>query len=218
MNLPFTREQFFEVFAVYNTAVWPAPFLLGVLAILLLVLVLGIPGKAGRAVSFGLAFLWAWLSIAYHLTFFWEVNPAAPLFAAISLGAAIAFAWTGGIRGQLQFERAMSFRVVLGLAVALFALLGYPLIGEFLGHRYPATPTFGLPCPTTIFTFGLLLMAKSNLPRILVVGPLVWAFIGAFAAFSLGVRQDLALVLMVVLGLYLLLQGIRSGHPGGIQT
>jgi hypothetical protein len=213
MRLPFTREQFFEVFAAYNTTLWPAQVMLGVLAVVLLVLVLGLPGKSGRTVSFGLAFLWAWLSVAYHLAFFWAVNPAAPLFAAISLGAAIAFAWTGGIRGRLQFERGMSFRVGFGLAVAIFPLLGYPLIGEFLGHRYPATPTFGLPCPTTIFTFGVLLMAKTNLPWILVIGPLAWAVIGTFAAFALGVWQDLALVLMVVLGLYLLATSASSWRP-----
>ncbi len=210
MNLPFTREQFFKVFSAYNTAVWPAQFVLGILAAALLVLVLGFPEKAGRTVSFGPAFLWAWLSIAYHLAFFWAVNPAVPLFVAISMGSAIAFAWVGGIRGRLQFERGISFRMLLGLAVAVFALVGYPVMGVFMGHRYPATPTFGLPCPTTIFTIGILLMATSNQSRILVIGPVVWAVIGAFAAFVLGVKQDLALVLMAVLGLYLLLRATPS--------
>jgi hypothetical protein len=87
----------------------------------------------------------------------------------------------------------------------MFALVGYPAIGEVLGHSYPAVPTFGLPCPTTIFTFGVLLMASANLPRILVIGPLIWAVIGSVAAFALDVTQDLGLVVMVVLGLYMLL-------------
>lgn len=34
MNLPFSREQFYEVFARYNEAVWPAPlWLMGMAAI-----------------------------------------------------------------------------------------------------------------------------------------------------------------------------------------
>lgn len=28
-----------------------------------------------------------------------------------------------------------------------------------LGDGYPLSPTFGLPCPTTIFTFGIFLLA-----------------------------------------------------------
>jgi hypothetical protein len=39
MNLPFTQQQFFDVFAAYNTAVWPAPYALGALAIDMVVLV-----------------------------------------------------------------------------------------------------------------------------------------------------------------------------------
>jgi hypothetical protein len=179
--------------------------MLGFIAITLLVLVLRSPTRAGRPVSFGLAFLWAWLGLVYHLGFFWAVNPAAPLFAAISLGVAIAFAWVGGIKGKLQFESGMSVRVSSGLVIVMFALVGYPAIGEVLGHSYPAVPTFGLPCPTTIFTFGVLLMASANLPRILVIGPLIWAVIGSVAAFALDVTQDLGLVVMVVLGLYMLL-------------
>lgn len=206
MDLPFSKAQFFELFAAYNTAVWPAPILLALLAIALPVLALRWPERAGRSVAFGLAVLWAWLGVAYHLAFFWAINPAAPLFAAISLAQAIAFAWVGGIRGRLQFERGPSARVVCGLLVIGFALVGYPAIGWLMGHRYPAAPSFGLPCPTTIFTFGVLLMASARLPKVLLAGPLVWALIGSSAAFALGVWQDLALLVVAGWGVYLLLR------------
>lgn len=206
MDLPFTKEQFFGVFAVYNTAVWPAQLLLNLLAIGLMTLILRAPEQAGRFVSFGLAAFWAWLGIAYHLIFFWTVNPAAPLFAALSLSTAAVFARVGGIRGQLRFEPGISARVVTGLLTIMFALVIYPLIGEVLGHHYPASPTFGLPCPVTLFTFGILLMAAHSLPRILVIGPLLWSLIGATAAFMLGVTQDLALIVVAMMGLYLLLR------------
>jgi len=163
MNLPFTQEQFFEIFPAYNVAVWPAQFVLNVLAIAMVVLVLRAPERAERLVSYGLALLWCWLALAYHLAFFWSINPAAPFFAGVSLAAAGAFAWFGGVRGALQFQQGMSARSAVGLSMVMFALAVYPAIGEYIGHRYPALPTFGLPCPTAIFTLGVLLMAVPSL-------------------------------------------------------
>lgn len=210
MNLPFSQEQFYAVFTAYNLVVWPAGVVLGLLAIVLVVAALCFPERAGRPAAFGLAFLWAWIALAYHLAFFWAINPAAPLFAAISLGSAAAFAWVGGVKGRLQFERGLSGRVSMGLAVIVFAFAVYPVIGIVLGHRYPAAPTFGLPCPTTIFTFGVLLMALPRFPKVLVIGPLVWAVIGSAAAFTLGVLQDLGLVIVVGVGMYMLLRRVPS--------
>lgn len=222
MDLPFSREHFFEVIADYNVAVWPAQFALTLLAVAIVVLVLRWPERVGRLVSYGLALLWGWVALAYHLAFFWSINPAAPIFAAVSIAAAAAFIWFGGIRGGLQFEKGLSVTAILGLVVVMFALAGYPAIGQYIGHRYPASPTFGLPCPTTIFTFGILLMAAPGLPKALVVAPLVWAVIGSTAAFALGVTQDLGLVVVAVLGVYLLLRraspannSCRRGGPDG---
>ena len=204
MNLPFTQDQFFGVFAAYNVAVWPAQFVLTALAIAMLVIVLWMPERAGRPVSYGLALLWCWLALAYHLAFFWRINPAAPVFAGISLAGAGGFAWYGGVRGGLRFRQGLSARGAVGLLVVLFALAVYPAIGESIGQTYPASPTFGLPCPTTLFTFGILLMAAQDLPRAVIIAPLVWAIIGSAAAFALGVTQDLALVVVVLLGAYML--------------
>lgn len=216
MDLPFSREQFFTAFAHYNVAVWPAQLVLALLALAMTVLVLHRPAQAGRLVSCGLALLWGWMALAYHLAFFWPINPAAPLFAALSLAAATAFLWRGGVRGGLQFRRGLSASGWLGLAMIGFALVGYPALGAAIGHRYPAAPTFGLPCPTTIFTVGLLLMAAPPLPRMLVVAPLAWAVIGSSAAFALGVTQDLGLVVAAAAGVCLLRR--RSPPPAPAPT
>jgi Family of unknown function (DUF6064) len=53
-------------------------------------------------------------------------------------------------------------------------------------------PTFGLPCPTTIFTAGLLLLAAPH-SRTLAIVPIVWSVVGGSAAFLLGVSADYAL-------------------------
>lgn len=48
-----------------------------------------------------------------------------------------------------------------------------PSLGVAIGHTYPAQPTFGLPCPTTIFTFGLLLWVRPPVPWSLLVIPVL---------------------------------------------
>ena len=56
------------------------------------------------------------------------------------------------------------------------------------------TPVFGVaPCPTTIFTLGMLLPSNAAWP--LFVIPLVWSVIGGSAAVLLVVPQDYGLIL-----------------------
>ena len=149
-----------------------------------------------------------------HLSriFFWQINPAAPLFAALALLAAALFAWLGVIKNRLRIVTGMPCRRALGLAVAMFAVAIYPALGGLSGHTYPATPTFGLPCPVTIFTFGVTHMASNDLPKGLLLVPLLWAVIGSMAAWTLGVVQDFTLVVVAVLGTCQLFRTRRARH------
>ena len=70
----------------------------------------------------------------------------------------------------------------------------YPLLNIAFGHPYPATPTFGVPCPTAIVTIGLLLTVRGGPPVSLSLIPLVWSVIGGSAAMLLAVWTDYALV------------------------
>ena len=194
MDMPFTTEQFFGVFERYNVAVWPAQIALLALALIVVALVVrGRPGD-GAWVALLLACLWAWMAVAYHALFFTVINPAAWAFAALSLLAASCLAWVGAIKGRLQFEFRNDARGWLGGALVVFALVVYPALGWALGHRYPAAPTFGLPCPTTIFTIGVLLLARGQVPRSVLVVPALWSVVGSTAAFSLAVHEDLGLL------------------------
>lgn len=201
MRLPFTAEEFFEVFRRYNEAVWPAQFLLVGLGLAAFALVF-IPRRwSGKAVASILALLWAWLAMTYHILFFSRINPLAFAFGAVSLAGAVVFLWQGAIRGRLHFAWRGGFRGALGLLLVAFALVGYPLWSWTAGHRYPAMPTFGLPCPTTIFTLGMLAFAKRPTPRSPFVVPTLWCFVGVQAALLLGVRQDLALIPAAIAGI-----------------
>ncbi len=199
--IPFSREQFMAVFAAYNDAVWPAQWLLLAAAVACVLLArIGTP-RAGRAACAILALLWAWTAVAYHWAHFAAINPAAYAFAALSLAAAGLFAWAA-IRGTLRFGLD-SRTAPWGLLLVVVALVGYPIASHLLGHRYPKMPTFGLPCPTTVFTLGMLLISVSPVPRPILAIPLLWAAVGTVAAFAFAMYEDFTLVFAALLTLLL---------------
>jgi hypothetical protein len=83
-------------------------------------------------------------------------------------------------------------RAVGGLLI-LYAIAIYPIVGHVSGHRYPAMPTFGTPCPTTIFTLGLLIWTSQRPPWRAMFVPLLWTIVGSVAALQLAVPQDYGL-------------------------
>jgi Family of unknown function (DUF6064) len=204
MALPFTVEQFYGVFRDYNMAMWPAPWFLVALALVALVAVLRPRPWSGVAVSAVLGVLWAWIALAYHLVFFARISPAAYGFAALSAAGAAVFVWQGVVRRRLAFRWVPGLKAMAGVVLVAFALVVYPVWSAYAGHPYPATPTFGLPCPTTIFTIGLLCFAAPPTPRSTLFAPLLWCLVGAQAAFLLGVQPDLGLIAAAVVGLGLL--------------
>ena len=206
MTLPFTREQFFDAFTAYNEAVWPMQLALYALALAALALAFSRGRHSGRVISVVLALLWAWMGVVYHLGFFRPVNPAAVVFGALFLAGAAVFAWEGGVRGRLRFQARSS----LGYLLLGYALVAYPFLAVLFGHVYPATPTFGLPCPTTIFTIGMLALLRAPYPRHVFVVPVLWALIGLQAVFFLGVHEDLGLLAAAAAGAWLALQGRRT--------
>ena len=217
MRLPFTAEQFFDVFRLYNEAVWPAQFLLAALGLGALLLVFTPNGGSSRVVSSVLALLWAWLAVVYHVLFFSRINPLAYGFGAVSFAGALVFVWQGVIRGRLRFAWRGGVRGATGLLLAAFALMVYPLWSWSAGHRYPAMPTFGLPCPTTIFTLGMLAFVTGPYPRSPFVVPMLWCFVGVQAALLLGVRPDLALIPAAVAGIVLMAKAGASREERGIS-
>ncbi|HEU0079940.1 MAG TPA: DUF6064 family protein [Longimicrobiaceae bacterium] len=206
MRLPFSAEQFMGVFERYNLAVWPAQLLFYAAAVGVLVLVARPGEHGGRWISGVLAFLWAWMGVVYHWAFFARINSAAFLFAALFLLQAALFLAAGVLHPGLSFRARGGTRGLVGAALVGYALLGYPLVGRAAGHLYPAAPTFGLPCPTTIFTFGVLLLAHGRVPLRLLAIPLLWSLVGTVGAFSLGVPQDYGLPVAAVAATALLVR------------
>ena len=60
------------------------------------------------------------------------------------------------------------------------------MLSVWLGHAYPAMPTFGAPCPTTLFTIGMLCFLVPPYPRAPLVAPILWAVVGSRSGLPVG--------------------------------
>jgi hypothetical protein len=202
--MPFTHDQFLDVFAEYNRALWPAVAFLWILTVWSIVRWLRGGPEQSRLLAAVLALHWAWSGLAYHLAFFRQINPVASMFAVLFVLQSAAFLWFGVVRRSLTWRFTRSARGIAGIALIVYGLL-YPAIGLALGLQYPRMPFFGVPCPTTLVTAGVLLLAVPGSPRVVNWIPIAWCAVAASAALQLGIRADLALI---VAGVLLLLDAL----------
>jgi hypothetical protein len=190
MDLPFTETEFLAVFARYNQALWPAAA--GLWSWTAVTTLAGARHvRAPLSLRTLLVVHWLWSGAIYHLGFFTSINPAAWLFGALFLAQALMFATGARMRTKLELTRSRP-RLATGAALVLYSLI-YPLLVFASGMSYPAMPTFGLPCPTTLFTAGVLIAVDPPLPRRMFVIPVAWSLLAGTAALKLGVLPDYAL-------------------------
>ena len=99
-------------------------------------------------------------------------------------------------RGRVRFRYRADPAGRAGLAMAVFALAVYPLLGWLAGHGWPAhAGVFGVaPCPVTLFTLAMLLLVEGRMPWHLAAIPLLWSLIGASAVWLLDMPEDLSLL------------------------
>jgi hypothetical protein len=211
MNFPFTTEQFLNVFKSYNLSVWPAQVFLVVLAILTIFLAVYKTKFSSQFVSISLMLYWLWIGVVYHFVFFTHINKAAFVFAALFVTQGAIFLYFGIVKNDLHFSYRNNLKGIIAIIFFLYALIFYPLIGYSLGHYYPVAPTFGLPCPTTIFTLGIMLLLEGKVKKILFVIPLLWAVIGFTAAIKLGILQDIGLLASAILTVIVLFFDTKIG-------
>src|SRR4051794_40253200 len=103
MQLPFTHDQFFDLLAAYNAALWPAVVALWLASALTCGALAMSRRPHNRLIAALLAVHWTWSAVAYHIAFFTRINPAAWVFAALFLVQAALFFWYGVVRQQLSF-------------------------------------------------------------------------------------------------------------------
>ena len=217
MKTPFSASQFVDIIKDYNQTVFPMQIIFYLLGVVAIYLVINPNAKSDKIISGMLAFLWLWMGIVYHYLFFTPVNPAAYLFGSAFILQAGLFLVFGVFQDRLSFRFAPDKFGITGVIFILFALFMYPVLGYLFGNIYPAAPTFGLPCPTTIFTFGLLLLSHKKFPVAILLIPFIWSIIGFTASFNFGMVEDTGLLLAGLITLPLLLLHNRMWVKNRLQ-
>ena len=213
MQLPFTREQFFDLFAAYNGALWPSAIALWTASAAICALRLSACRPGDRWISALLAGHWAWTALAYHAAFFSRINPVAWLFAVLFLCEAVLFFRVGIMQRRLSFAPWGNAWAPLAWGLIAYSL-AYPAINVIDHRSLLRIPTFGVPCPTTIFTAGVLMLATPRFWSLSTV-PVIWSVIGGSAAFLLGVHADVALP---IAGIVLAIFSVRRITPGQLRA
>ena len=210
MAIPFNIEEFLGILGAYNQTIFPLQWI-GYLLGLVVIYFVFRPSRIGdRIISGVLAMYWLGMGVGYHLQWFTLINPAAYLFGIAFIIQGMWFLYAGILRPQIHFGFTPSIPGFAGLVFILYAMSVYPLLNIWFGHEYPAMPLFGsAPCPTTIFTFGLLVLARTRLPYYLLVIPFLWSLIGVSAALQLGMWEDLGLVIAGLVGAMLVIYSNR---------
>ncbi len=197
MRVPFTQQQFLDVFGAYNSTAWPV-----VIALWLVTLAFGVRLVRGQAGSVTLSALaavhWAWSGLVYHALFFTDINPAAWLFAGAFLLEAYAFVWFGMVRRTLVFEWGRTARhAVAGVlfAYSLALSISGAGVGPRCSHGRHSLPSLvqrhslRRRCCSPLFV---------RLRLLVFVIPVIWATLAGTAAIALGVTPDLMLFVAAV--------------------
>ncbi|TAG93942.1 MAG: hypothetical protein EAZ09_13625 [Oscillatoriales cyanobacterium] len=198
--MPFTTEEFLRVFEKYNQTIFPMQFVLILVGIAAVGLAVSRKPFANKTISGLLGFLWLWAGIIYHLIFFTKISPPAYVFGALFVFQGWLFLYEGVVKNSLSFRASQNFYGLLGAIFITYALVIYPLLGYALGRTFPASPTFGVPCPTTIFTFGLLLWTDKKVSLSLLIVPILWSIVGTSAALTFGIKEDFGLLIAGTIG------------------
>lgn len=194
-----TLEQLLDVFAAYNPQIWPMQIVAYLLGIAAVFLAIRKTALSSRLIPATLAFFWLWVAFVFWLPSALQGFVPGYIFAAIFLiqgGLFVSYT----LKPRLIFGFMKDACSLAGIFFVVYALIGYPLVGILTGHTYPRSPPFGLtPCPVITFTFGLLLLTQSKVPKILLVLPFFYSLSG-FLWVSIGVLEDIGMVVSGLLG------------------
>jgi hypothetical protein len=198
-------QQFFAMFAQANTAVWPMQIVWYAVALAAIGLTIRPFGNSSRLIAAFLAAYYVWLGIVFFAIFYNSITPALADGAMFVFGGVL-FLIAGVVRHDLKFEVRWDLLGVVGGALVLYAF-AYPVIDAVTGHYFPAAPLFGLaPCPSAIFTAGLLLWTRPRMPIYVLIVPLVWLLAQTPSeALAMGVIADVARVPVGVIATALLI-------------
>jgi hypothetical protein len=125
--MPFSPEEFFDVFARYNTAILPLQLVACAAGLMTVGALWRGTRGAAAVIALTLAAMWAVNAIGYHWLHFAWINPAARLFGAVFVVQAALLAAAPWLWPDPRFTVRRGLRSALGLALIPFAAVVYPL-------------------------------------------------------------------------------------------
>jgi len=199
MELP-SLEQFFNVVKDYNLTIWPMQVIAYLLGIVAIFLAIKKTKYSSRIISAILVFFWLWVGFIFSPIYFIKVFNMAVIYVVLFVIQGIILLIFGVFRPNISFRFKPDVYSIIGIIFIIYAMIAYPAIEYILGRGYPKILSFGLvPCPTTIFTFGLFLWTDKKLPKFILIIPLILAISG-FLAIVLGIWEDIGLIIAGILG------------------
>jgi hypothetical protein len=210
MKTPFSTEQFFSVIENYNAFVFP--FQLIILAIGAVLIGLVVSSKHSK-IQFPAVFtslLWIYTGIFYHFFFFTSINPAAWIFGSLFILQGGLMLYETIYKKRLDSATDHKKQRIIGFVFVLYGVIIYPLISYLSEGSIAGAISLGLPCPSTILTFGVFLVYGKNFSRYLLIIPAVWSLIGISAAINFGVYQDFVMPVAAITAVIFLVSDKKS--------
>ncbi len=199
----FNLEEFLNVLGSYNLKIWPLQIIAFLFGLVAVVFAFRKTKSSGKVILAILALLWLWNGAVFCLLFWSTIYKLAYIFAALLViqGALLIVAL---FRSDIVISFHPDWMSVVGIILIIYSMAGYQVFGYFLGHIYPNFFPFGLvPCPTTIFTIGLLMMTYKKIPGYYLIIPIIVST-GGFMVVPMGILEDIGLILAGIFGICLL--------------
>ena len=215
--LSFSAEDFMLVLEQYNTTIWPMQIVAYLFVGFAVFFSFRSFKYSQKIVLLILSFLWLFNGIVFSLIFWAPSHFFGYVFGICCIVQGLIFLFN--LKGtDLLTNSASSIYSLTGIILVLYAALGYQVFGYYLGHIYPKFFPVGLvPCPTTIFTFGIFLIIHKSIPAKYYVIPLIVALGGFLAAYN-GIYEDIGLIISGLLGAYLIIRRNKQFRKEEVQN
>lgn len=205
----FEPDVYFRLLARYNFELLPTVGVALILAVGLLVLSVKPSTLGRRLIAAGLAVFWLWTGLVFHGLYCAAINWVAWGFGALFAVQGLVLAWTGVLRGHLEFGYPGGARGWAKLVLAISAIAGQPIFQWLSGAPVLQVPFAGTGAdPTVVFTTTLMAMTKHRVPRHVLILPALWLVLAGIQAWLLASTPGVALIAAGFLGL-----GLVLGRP-----
>lgn len=199
--IPFTADIYFRLLERINETFWP----LHVLALVLGFAALWLAVKnRGRLACLIMVPVWAFAGFAFFIQRYAELNWAGGYIGYVFVAQAILFiliALTGWGRDNAACKKPAA---VIGIAIALAGLIGWPFIAPLTGGFWSQAEVFGIHSdPTAVSTLGMvLILLRGWALWLMAMIPVLWLLISGITLWVLGAPAVSVLLSVLAIGLF----------------